>query len=172
MTSPGASLRFLKKSFRPSEKGFRQQPEKKGPRAHALGPLPILDRRYWSFYLPDRPETRPEIELHHWNLESLLWPVTGKERPDLIFFDPPYFKKQENYYPEESISTLSRKEYLKFFKELFPMYKGRERSIHPLPHCLAAYGSLIEIALPFTKRSGSCRIDGTQKPFLCNAALP
>jgi len=26
LTSPGGSLRFVKKRFRPSEKGFRQQP--------------------------------------------------------------------------------------------------------------------------------------------------
>ena len=54
-------------------------------------------RKCWSFDLDDRPETRPEIEPYQWNPESLLWPVPpkgrragkGKEKPDLIFFDPP-----------------------------------------------------------------------------------
>jgi len=72
-----------------------------------------FNRRCWSFDLADRPETRPEIQPFQWNPESLVWPVKGKEKPDLIFFDPPYFKKQETHYPQESISTLSRKEYLK-----------------------------------------------------------
>jgi hypothetical protein len=82
-----------------------------------------FNRRCWSFDLVDRPETRPEIEPHQWNPEGLLWPVKGKDKPDLIFFDPPYFKKQQNHYPEESISALSRKQYLKFFKELFPLLR-------------------------------------------------
>ncbi len=38
--SPGASLRFIKKGFRPSEKGFGQQPVDKG-RA-ATGNLPYV----------------------------------------------------------------------------------------------------------------------------------
>jgi len=59
-----------------------------------------FNRRCWSFDLVDRPETRPEIEPHHWNPEGLLWPVPpkgrragkGKDKPDLIFFDPPFQK--------------------------------------------------------------------------------
>ena len=90
-----------------------------------------FNRRCWSFDLVNRPETRPEIEPHQWNPEELLWPVPpkgrragkGKDKPDLIFFDPPYFKKQENQYTKDSISSLSRKEYLKFFKELFPLFR-------------------------------------------------
>ena len=82
-----------------------------------------FNRRCWSFDLVDRPETRPEIEPHQWNPEGLLWPVKVKDKPDLIFFDPPYFKKQENQYTKDSISSLSRKEYLKFFKELFPLFR-------------------------------------------------
>jgi len=82
-----------------------------------------FNRKCWSFDLADRPETRPEIEPHQWNPEGLLWPVKGKQKPDLIFFDPPYFKKQKNQYSEDSISVLSRKQYLKFFKELFPLLR-------------------------------------------------
>ena len=48
-----------------------------------------FNRKCWSFDLADRPETRPEIEPHQWNPEGLLWPVKGKDKPDLIFFDPP-----------------------------------------------------------------------------------
>ena len=54
-----------------------------------------FNRKCWSFDLVDRPETRPEIESHLWNPESLVWPVKGKER----------------------------KEYLKFCKELFPLFR-------------------------------------------------
>ena len=87
-----------------------------------------FNRRCWSFDVADRPETRPEIEHHRWNPESLVWPVKGKEKPDLIFFDPPYFKKQGNHYPEESISMLSRKEYLEFFRELFPLFREHAKA--------------------------------------------
>ena len=82
-----------------------------------------FNRKCWSFDLADRPEIRPEIEPHQWNPENLLWPVKGSKKPDLIFFDPPYFKKQESHYSEDSISMLSRKEYLRFFKELFPLFR-------------------------------------------------
>jgi len=41
-----------------------------------------------------------------------------KRKPDLIFLDPPYFKKLEEEYGPESISALSRDEYLDFFSEL------------------------------------------------------
>jgi len=95
-----------------------------------------FNRRCWSFDLVDRPETRPEIEPHQWNPEGLLWPVPpkgrragkGKEKPDLIFFDPPYFKKQENQYTKDSISSLSRKEYLGFFQEFFPLAKENSKT--------------------------------------------
>ncbi len=41
-------------------------------------------------FRPGRPpETRPEIEPYHWDPDNLAWPVKGKEKPDLIFFDPP-----------------------------------------------------------------------------------
>ena len=75
----------------------------------------VFNRRCWSFDVGERSETRPEIENHYWNPENLVWPIKGKEKPDLIFLDPPYFKKQENHYSQESISMLSRKEYLAFF---------------------------------------------------------
>ncbi|MDB4443776.1 site-specific DNA-methyltransferase [bacterium] len=85
-------------------------------------------RKCWSFDLVDRPETRPEIEPFQWNPERLLWPVNGKEKPDLIFFDPPYFSKMAKQYAEDSISVLSREEYLEFFKEFFPLIREHTKS--------------------------------------------
>ncbi len=84
-------------------------------------------RKCWSFDLADRPEIRPEIEPYHWDPDALAWPVKGKEKPDLIFFDPPYFNKMAEQYEKESISALSRKEYLKFFRELFPLFKEHSK---------------------------------------------
>ena len=79
----------------------------------------IFHRRCWSFDLVDRVKTRPEIECYHWNPADLKWPIKSRHKPDLIFIDPPYFKKMEGQYSKDSISSLSRKEYLTFFKELF-----------------------------------------------------
>jgi len=84
-------------------------------------------RKCWSFDLVDRPESRPEIEPHLWDPENLVWPVKGKEKPDLIFLDPPYFNKMVEQYEKDSISTLSRKEYLKFLRELFPLFKEHSK---------------------------------------------
>ena len=92
-------------------------------------------RKCWSFDLDDRPETRPEIEPYLWKPENLLWPVPpkelragkGKEKPDLVFFDPPYFKKLADQYGKESISGLSRKEYLRFFRGFFSLAKEHSK---------------------------------------------
>ena len=43
-----------------------------------------FNRKCWSFDIVDRPETRPEIEDFRWTPQDLLWPVKGKEKPDLI----------------------------------------------------------------------------------------
>jgi len=40
-------------------------------------------RKCWTFDLVERSETRPEIEPHLWDPENLVWPVKGKEKPDL-----------------------------------------------------------------------------------------
>jgi len=50
----------------------------------------------------------------------------------LIFFDSPYFNKLADRYTKDSISSLSRKEYLGFFREFFPLaqeYSGTEARI-------------------------------------------
>jgi len=85
-------------------------------------------RKCWSFDLVDRLETRPEIEAFKWNPDNLLWPVKGKEKPDLIFFDAPYFKKMAASYSEDSISSLSRNEYLGFFRDFFMLAREHVRS--------------------------------------------
>ena len=85
-------------------------------------------RKCWSFDLDDRLETRPEIEPYQWNPDSLMWPVKGKEKPDLIFFDPPYFNKLADQYRKESISSLDREEYLRFFREFFPLAKEHSKT--------------------------------------------
>jgi hypothetical protein len=56
-----------------------------------------MGRRCWAFDMKDRPDTRPEIEPFTWDVssaQSRLWPVSAKEKPDLILFDPPYFDKK------------------------------------------------------------------------------
>ncbi|OPX41115.1 MAG: hypothetical protein B1H13_03870 [Desulfobacteraceae bacterium 4484_190.3] len=41
-----------------------------------------------------------------WSFDmNLKWPIKGKTKPDLIIFDPPYFKKQSNNYDPDGIST-------------------------------------------------------------------
>ena len=93
-----------------------------------------LNRRCWAFDMTDRPETRPEIEPHTWTLPTakqlksstanpLAWPVSSKEKPDLIIFDPPYFDKKAADYDKKSISGLPKKEYLEFLEAFFALLK-------------------------------------------------
>ena len=78
-----------------------------------------FNRRCWSFDMVDRPEERPEIEYHFWDINNLKWPVNGKTKPDLIIFDPPYFSKKAKEYGEDSISNLPKTDYLKFLERFF-----------------------------------------------------
>ncbi|MBN1276983.1 MAG: ParB N-terminal domain-containing protein, partial [Deltaproteobacteria bacterium] len=78
-----------------------------------------FNRRCWSFDMVDRIDERPEIEPYFWDINNLKWPVNGKTKPDLIIFDPPYFSKKAKEYEEESISNLSREEYLDFLERFF-----------------------------------------------------
>ena len=85
-----------------------------------------LNRRCWAFDMTDRAETRPEIEPHTWILPTanpLAWPVSSKEKPDLIICDPPYFDKKAADYDKKSISGLPKEEYLKFFEAFFVLLK-------------------------------------------------
>lgn len=78
-----------------------------------------LNRRCWAFDMVDRPDTRPEIECHHWDFKNDCEPINSKEKPDLVILDPPYFAKKAEDYHGESISGLSKKDYLDFFKDFF-----------------------------------------------------
>ncbi|MBU0464197.1 MAG: hypothetical protein KKE12_11400, partial [Proteobacteria bacterium] len=60
-----------------------------------------MGRRCWAFDMMDRPDTRPEIESFTWGISSdqqFSWPLSGKGKPDLIIFDPPYFNKKVEVY--------------------------------------------------------------------------
>ena len=76
--------------------------------------------------MDDRPDTRPEIEPYHWNLNH-KWDdlpiMDSKGKPDLIICDPPYFDKKADEYSKQSISGLLRKEYLKFLEKIFLFLK-------------------------------------------------
>jgi len=85
-----------------------------------------LNRRCWAFEMTDRPDERPEIEPHTWIYSTdspLAWPVSSKEKPDLIIFDPPYFDKKAADYAENSISGLPKNKYLEFLEAFFTILK-------------------------------------------------
>ena len=85
-----------------------------------------LSCRCWAFDMADRPKTRPEIEPHTWTIPTagqLAWPVSSKQKPDLIIFDPPYFDKKAADYDKKSISGLPKKEYLEFLEAFFALLK-------------------------------------------------
>ena len=87
-----------------------------------------LGRRCWAFDMEERGETRPEIEPHTWIHspdQELSWPVSSKEKADLIIFDPPYFDKKADGYGEKSISGLQKKEYLEFLEAFFTLLKEK-----------------------------------------------
>ncbi|MGD9159755.1 MAG: MerR family transcriptional regulator [Desulfobacteraceae bacterium] len=81
----------------------------------------LFERKCQAFDLAPA-EDRPEIMYHYWAPENLKWPKTKK--PDLIFFDPPYFSKKEKAYKEKAdtetppISSLGREQY-EHFIEIF-----------------------------------------------------
>ena len=85
-----------------------------------------LGRRCWSLDMEDRADSRPEIEPYHWNMTIKNWEDTilaGREKPDLIIFDPPYFQKKAASYGENSIARLPRLEYLHFLENFFRFFK-------------------------------------------------
>lgn len=84
-----------------------------------------FNRRCRSYDLTTR-DSRPEIERHHWDLVDPTWPEGMNKRPDLTFFDPPYFTKKAKEYAEKaeaenllSISELSRDDYLAWLGKFF-----------------------------------------------------
>ena len=65
----------------------------------------------------------PERAGSRWRAGWLSWPVSSKEKPDLIIFDPPYFDKKAADYDKKSISGLPKKEYLEFLEAFFALLK-------------------------------------------------
>ena len=78
----------------------------------------LFGRKCRSFDLSTR-ENRPEIQYHHWDSRNMKWPLAKK--PDLVFFDPPYYSKKADDYDAESISSLPRQEYLEFLEHFFTL---------------------------------------------------
>jgi len=82
----------------------------------------VFERKCQSFDLATS-DNRPEIQYHHWDPQDGHWPITKK--PDLIFFDPPYYTKKEKEYKGKanektpSISSYSKGEYEKFLESFF-----------------------------------------------------
>lgn len=72
-------------------------------------------RRYYVSDINILPEREGDIK--EWNISQGF----PKNCPpaNLIFLDPPYYKKKESSYSKDSISALSRSKYLDFFKKLF-----------------------------------------------------
>lgn len=71
-----------------------------------------LNRRALAY---DAHPSREDITLH--NLATQGWPEATKDAK-LIFWDPPYFKKKDDGYGEQSISRFDRSEYLAFFDQM------------------------------------------------------
>jgi ParB/RepB/Spo0J family partition protein len=84
-------------------------------------------RRCWSFDLVDRKDKRPEIEVFQWDPSNIQWPVNSKQKPDLIFIDPPYFKKKADDYAQKSISNLSKTDYLAFFRSFLHLARDHAK---------------------------------------------
>ena len=78
----------------------------------------VFERKCRSFDLTTRDD-RPEIQQHYWTTEDKDWPLTHK--PDMIFFDPPYFDKKADEYDEKSISSFSKEAYLEFLESFFAL---------------------------------------------------
>jgi hypothetical protein len=87
-----------------------------------------FNRRCWSFDLNDRKDKRPEIEVFQWKPKHIQWPVNSRQRPDLIFMDPPYFKKKAEDYSKKSISNLSKTDYLEFFRSFLQLAHDHSKS--------------------------------------------
>jgi len=81
-------------------------------------------RRCYAVDMKARRE-RPEIVRHEWKPGDLCWPEWLRAKPDLIFWDPPYFRKMAADYGPGSVSALPREEYLQFFRDALRLFAGR-----------------------------------------------
>jgi len=46
-----------------------------------------------------------EIIYHYWDIQERNWPTA--KRPDLIFFDPPYYTKKKKEYKENTDNSIT-----------------------------------------------------------------
>ena len=82
----------------------------------------LFERKCQAFDITTR-DNRPEIQYHHWDSLNVVWPIIRK--PDLIFFDPPYYIKKEKAYRKKanentpSISSYTKEEYERFLEGFF-----------------------------------------------------
>ena len=129
-----------------------------------------MNRRCWAFDMQDRSETRPEIEPHTWtrppahqlkssSAHQLLWPVSSKEKPDLIIFDPPYFDKKAADYDKKSISGLPKKEYLEFLEAFFALLKQNAKKTTRLAFINADWRDFQNKPAAEESRKGAILID-------------
>lgn len=81
----------------------------------------LMGRKCYSYDI-NPPENRKDIIQHDY-LNGL--PDRAK-KADLIFLDPPYFKKKEAEYGSESISALDREDYLKAIDKLAEVCEGHK----------------------------------------------
>ncbi len=92
----------------------------------------LFERKCQSFDLALR-DNRPEIQRYYWDPQNWTWPVTKK--PDLIFFDPPYFSKKERDYEKKtnaessSISSYTKEEYESFLEGFFLLSHRKSKAI-------------------------------------------
>jgi len=92
----------------------------------------LFERKCQSFDLAARQD-RPEIIYHYWAPQDGHWPTAKK--PDLIFFDPPYFNKKERDYEKKtnaespSISSYTKEEYESFLEVFFLLAHRKSKAI-------------------------------------------
>lgn len=79
----------------------------------------LMGRKCYSYDI-NPPENRRDIMQH----DYLNGPPGRVKKADLIFLDPPYFKKKEVEYGSESISALNREDYLKAIDKLAEVCEG------------------------------------------------
>jgi DNA modification methylase len=75
----------------------------------------VMGRKCLAF--DSEPETcNARVDIRQKDALEAIEGLTRK--PDMIFLDPPYYKKMDRDYGEHSVSKLERNEYLDFFKKL------------------------------------------------------
>jgi hypothetical protein len=82
-----------------------------------------------KYYVADLMPIKERPEIKKWNLEDGL--PEDLTNPKLTFLDPPYFAKKKNDYVDESISSMDKNVYMKFFDALAKnLYKKHESNTY------------------------------------------